>query len=167
LSELLSGTGWGLEVRNWTQGSNILKQEFQGSITSVLGMYNRGKTWFFNRLAGTNLDCGMRTHTLGLSFKEPSGFGLDSVKSLVLLLDTAGTMAPVTQAPHFEQSADLDRMEVETFLNEVILDLSINVIYVVNDLTWPEQQFIDSILNVRRGKKDQKKFEPGVDDILM
>ena len=76
-------------------------------------------------------------------------------------------MAPVTQSPHAEQSAGVDRMEVETFLNEVILDLSVNVIYVVNDLTWPEQQFIDSILNVRRGKKDQKKFEPGVDDILI
>ena len=81
LGDLVNGAGWALEVRNWTQGSNILKREFQGSITSVLGMYNRGKTWFFNRLAGTNLDCGMTTHTLGLSFKEPSGFDLDHVKS--------------------------------------------------------------------------------------
>ncbi len=109
----------------------------------------------------------MTTHTLGLSFKEPSGFGFDKLKSRILLLDTAGTMAPVTQSRHSEQSANVDRMEVETFLTEVILDLSVNVIYVVNDLTWPEQQFIDSILKVRRAKKNARALDPGVDDILI
>ncbi len=44
ISDLASGQGWVLEVRNWTQGENILKAEFQGSITSVLGMYNR-RVW--------------------------------------------------------------------------------------------------------------------------
>lgn len=167
ISELTGGDGWPLLIRNWTQGVQILKQEFQGSICSVLGMYNRGKTWFFNRLAGTTLEAGMTTHTLGLSFKEPKGFGFDAVKSRVLLLDTAGTMAPVTQSQHTGQAPDIDRMEVETFLTEVILDLSVNLIYVVNDLTWPEQQFIDSILKVRRAKKDSRVLEPGVDDILI
>jgi hypothetical protein len=109
----------------------------------------------------------MTTHTLGLSFKEPSGFGFDKIKSRVLLLDTAGTMAPVAQSQHSEQSANMDRMEVETFLTEVILDLSVNVIYVVNDLTWPEQQFIDSILRVRRAKKNARALAPGVDDVLI
>jgi len=167
IGELTSGDGWQLHIRNWTQGTRILQREFQGSITSVLGMYNRGKTWFFNRLAGTALGAGMTTHTLGLSFKEPRGFGFNEVKSRVLLLDTAGTMAPVTQTQHTEQNADVDRMEVETYLNEVILDLSVNVIYVVNDLTWPEQQFISSILRVRRQKKNNRLLEPGVDDVLI
>ncbi len=41
IADLTGGEGWALHIRNWTQGANILNREFQGSITSVLGMYNR------------------------------------------------------------------------------------------------------------------------------
>ena len=161
ISDLTNGNGWALEVRNWTQGADLLKNEFQGSIASVMGMYNRGKTWFFNRLAGTNLQASMTAHTLGLSFKEAKDF-FGGGQSRVLLLDTAGTMAPIE-----DLNGGVDRMEVETFLSEVILDMSVNVIFVVNDLTWPEQQSIETVLKVRRAKKKAQSFGVGVDDVLL
>lgn len=75
-------------------GPNLDKLENYTSkvIVSVLGLFNKGKTWLLNKVCtGEKLASGRHVTTKGLSFKEPTG---DAIRDIILL-DTAGTSSPL------------------------------------------------------------------------
>ena len=62
------------------------KEDWNGSIVAVVGLYDKGKTFVLNNLTGSNLPSGKKVNTKGLSFKSVD---VDSGTNMILL-DTAG-----------------------------------------------------------------------------
>lgn len=58
-------------------------------VVSVLGLFNKGKTFLLNKICNENFDSGYKVTTRGLSFKEP--YDMNNI----ILLDTAGTSSPL------------------------------------------------------------------------
>eukprot|EP00475_Leptophrys_vorax_P034863 TRINITY_DN5681_c0_g1_i1.p1 TRINITY_DN5681_c0_g1~~TRINITY_DN5681_c0_g1_i1.p1 ORF type:complete len:574 (-),score=150.91 TRINITY_DN5681_c0_g1_i1:105-1826(-) len=129
----------------------MLDTGFTGSITAVVGLYNKGKTWFFNRLAETYLPEGYDVTTEGLSFKKANS--LESV----LLVDSVGRHSPVrvvgSDAERHSKSA------TESLINQVLLDIADYMIIVVNELTFPDQlQLSQLLLGLVERKKQVKEI---------
>jgi ABC-type taurine transport system ATPase subunit len=59
------------------------------AIVSVLGLFNKGKTFLLNQICNINLPSGLKVNTKGLSFQEPNN------NKNIVLLDTAGASAPL------------------------------------------------------------------------
>jgi translation initiation factor 2 gamma subunit (eIF-2gamma) len=86
----LQDKGWKIIYTN-TEKENDLKDLLNSSkksIVSILGHSNRGKTYILQRISGVKLEAGYQIQTKGLSIKIPE-------KKNILLLDTAGTNAPL------------------------------------------------------------------------
>jgi len=66
-------------------------------IVGVLGLFNKGKTFCLNKIAGVNLPSSKKITTKGLSFKEPIEGQLSKA---CILLDTAGLNAPLKTLDH-------------------------------------------------------------------
>jgi HSP20 family molecular chaperone IbpA len=116
--------------------------KFKGVFVSVVGMFNKGKTYFINKLVGSNLPSSTIKSTKGISFiaRDNKNF---------TIIDTAGSNAPV-----FEFSdVTLDkRKETEAFLQELAFTLADVIVIVANDLTWQEQLLIQNIARELKGK---------------
>jgi hypothetical protein len=121
-------------------------------IVSVLGLFNKGKTWLLNRICNENLDSGLKVTTKGLSFKEPQGM------QNIILLDTAGTSSPLQGSDSIWKFALLTTSVVknqkctlsmkkatEDFLQKISFTLSDVIIVVVNELTWPDQEYVTAL----------------------
>lgn len=61
------------------------------NLVSIMGRFDRGKTFIINQLAKSALPSGRRVQTKGLSFLCPK----DSSNSNVIYLDTSGTNSPL------------------------------------------------------------------------
>lgn len=108
---------------------------------SVLGLYNTGKTFLQSNLFGFNFPQGPLVRTSGLSMKMLEEFNL-------LIVDSAGNLEPVstessTGSISLEEAVK-DRKDVELLNKELAFHLSDILIVVVNDITWPEQEFCQS-----------------------
>jgi hypothetical protein len=101
------GRGWTVDAAN----ADALRRS--GVVVSVLGIYNRGKTFVLNKVykkrfdivtrilwhrtqvTDSSLPASLRTHTRGVSLKSPHHWATQNL----MLLDTAGLQAPVS-GPH-------------------------------------------------------------------
>ncbi|CAE7578832.1 warA [Symbiodinium sp. CCMP2592] len=103
-------------------------------IISVVGLFNKGKTFLLNKLFGLRLPSGKTQVTQGLScvyLKERR----------MLLIDSPGVQSTVN---HKSDSIDrvVDAQTTEAFLFELVSQLSDHIIFVVNDFTSFEQKNI-------------------------
>jgi len=71
VAHLLKGGHWEITVGS-SSGSNIMHNEngMKGPFVAVTGIYNKGKTWFCNRLTNSNLCAGFAVPTKGISIKS-------------------------------------------------------------------------------------------------
>lgn len=71
--------------------NDILFKAFDGKVrVSVLGLFNRGKTFLLNELCGINHDSSFKVHTKGISISVPSS-------GQIIIIDSAGTNVPLTK----------------------------------------------------------------------
>ena len=134
----LSTTGW--EIVLGANTRNIDPQasksgEGRGVIVSVLGSYNRGKSFLLNQLCDIKLPSGNLIHTEGISITA----GRDKAKNIIFL-DTAGTD---TAIPKNELD---DKKATEALLREIALHLCSFIIIVVNRLRATDQSYIRQVL---------------------
>jgi len=123
--------GWMIDDRR------VDVEQWHGTIVSVLGEFNRGKTWVLNRLAGTHLPCGVNIRTEGLSFKR-----LTLAKKEIALLDTAGSGAPVRSVTTGQLQ---QKKATEKFLRDVVFECADVFLYIVNDISAEEQIQLHSL----------------------
>eukprot|EP01120_Amphizonella_sp_Union-15-10_P016211 TRINITY_DN8475_c0_g1_i1.p1 TRINITY_DN8475_c0_g1~~TRINITY_DN8475_c0_g1_i1.p1 ORF type:complete len:650 (-),score=151.01 TRINITY_DN8475_c0_g1_i1:117-2066(-) len=123
------------------------------TLVSVSGLFNRGKTFLLNKLAKTALPSDYKVTTKGLSFVLPFD---DNVKNLIFL-DTAGTNSPLMLA-HDESTNRLliEKKSTELFLQDLVFAMSDVIIVVVNQLTWPDQEYLEVLQDKLR--KSNKEF---------
>ena len=100
-------------------------------VISVVGLFNKGKTFLLNKLFDLHLPSGRTQVTQGLSFVY-----LKERKMLVI--DSPGVQSTVS---YKSDGADrvVDAQSTETFIFELISQISDHVIFVVNDFTSFEQ----------------------------
>lgn len=107
---------------------------------AVLGLYNTGKSFLQSRLFGFNFPQGVLQRTAGLSMKM-----LDS--SNLLIVDSAGNLEPVSTENWALEDAVRDRKDVELMVKELVIQLADILIVTVNDITWPEQEFCQTLMD--------------------
>jgi len=112
-------------------------------------LYNKGKTLVINNLSDIQLPSGSKITTRGLSFVCPSSY-----EGSMVFLDTAGTHSPVQV---HSEDALLDRRATELFVGDLVFDLADYFLVVVQDLTWPDQEFIQGL--VLKLNASQKHFK--------
>jgi HSP20 family molecular chaperone IbpA len=140
--------GWPVIVKSDKYGLFEPGVQIKGSIAAFVGLYNKGKTFLLNKLSDATLPSGSKVTTRGISVKVPKSFA-----GQMILLDTAGTHAPIQ---YRSNDALLDRRATELFLQDVIFDITDYHICVVNDLTWQDQEYIDTL--VKKLQETQKQF---------
>ena len=100
-------------------------------VISVVGLFNKGKAFLLNKLFGLRLPSGKTQVTQGLScvyLKERK----------MLLIDSPGVQSTVS---YKSDGADrvVDAQSTETFIFELVSQISDHIIFVVNDFTSFEQ----------------------------
>jgi hypothetical protein len=133
-------TGWPIylspslfkEISKSEEKHKAFTQNQQKTIVAVLGLFNRGKTHVLNQLAGIKLPSSKKLHTKGLSFVDPSHLQW-------ILLDTAGTNAPLGRVQNDEEKALVQKRATEMFTQELAFAFADIIVVVVNELTWPDQ----------------------------
>lgn len=111
---------------------------WEGAIVSVVGLYDKGKTFVLNNITNSNLPSGKKVNTKGLSFKHVN---VDSGTNLVLL-DTAGSYSPVRVV---NELSVLEKEATEMFILDMVFEISDYFICVVNDFTSLDQRYLDKI----------------------
>lgn len=142
----LEKEGWKVTFKNETSFENSLSVESR--ILSILGLYNRGKTWILSNICNTYLETGIVTHTIGLSLAIPQ-----IENQNIILLDTSGKSSPI---PFNTKYGLLDKKATENFLENVVFHMSDIVLVVVNSLTWNDQVYLSSLL--KQHNKDKRKI---------
>ena len=117
-------------------GSKAMQHELSdGVVVTILGAYNRGKSYLLNQLCRITVPTGNLVHTEGISITA----GRDNYKNIVFL-DTAGTDTPI-------RNSEIDsKRATEALLREVVLHLCTFIIIVVNRLRATDQIYIREIL---------------------
>ncbi len=89
----------------------VLPDGAEKVVVSVVGLFDRGKTFLLNKLSGSQLPSSQRVHTKGISLKIPKGEGKGlNLASNIVLFDTEGTNAPlskVTLPPTWEEEWEI------------------------------------------------------------
>jgi hypothetical protein len=117
-----------------TASSNSLFEQRKGIIATVLGAYNRGKSYLLKKLCKIELPAGNLISTEGISITA----GKENYRNLVFL-DTAGTDTAVKNDEITSKKA------TEALLREVVLHLSTVIIIVVNRLRASDQIYINEV----------------------
>jgi GTPase SAR1 family protein len=119
-----------------------LKENTWGStsIVGIVGTYNVGKTFVLNKLSGYQCPSGATISTKGLSFKY-----VKNPQREFVLLDTAGMNSPVTFPNEQDLSPLADRKSADTFLQELVYQLSDVFITVVNHISFKEQESLQQL----------------------
>jgi hypothetical protein len=152
-------------IRNLNKGWEIIYNKNEDSIKeivhdlekiviTVLGNSNRGKTHILQKLSGTKIPAGYQIQTKGLSIKI-----YDKEK---LLLDTAGTNAPLLIDDEINEARPSEKEIQKIYLCQIITNyilqtfvvkISHVIICVVGMLTASEQQFICKIKKICNNQK--------------
>ncbi|CAF0900355.1 unnamed protein product [Adineta steineri] len=106
-----------------------------GVIVSVVGSYNRGKSFLLNQFCNIELPNGNLIHTEGISITA----GRDLAENIIFI-DTAGTDTPIPR-----DKLD-DKKATEALLREIALYLCSYIIIVVNRLRATNQSYIQQVL---------------------
>ena len=106
-------------------------------IVAVVGLFDKGKTWLMNKLFGVSLPSGKLHTTKGFSF-------IWIEERNMLVLDSAGVQSPVS---FHKVAVDtiLDAQTTESLMFEMISRIAHHMIFVVNDLTLPEQRCLEML----------------------
>eukprot|EP00929_Paragymnodinium_shiwhaense_P053489 TRINITY_DN26771_c0_g2_i1.p1 TRINITY_DN26771_c0_g2~~TRINITY_DN26771_c0_g2_i1.p1 ORF type:complete len:624 (-),score=95.99 TRINITY_DN26771_c0_g2_i1:295-2166(-) len=128
----------------------LFKNSLKFRVVSVLGLYNTGKSFLQGELFGFHFPQGSLVRTKGLSMKCAE-------QSRLLIIDSAGNQEPISLESSVIADAVRDKREVEALTKELVADLSDFLIVVVNAITWPEQEFCQTLANrcARRGRQQQ------------
>lgn len=156
----LQQKGWKIIYTSKEKENNFkeMLKSSNKSIVSILGHSNRGKTYILQRISGIKLEAGYQIQTKGLSIKIPE-------KKNILLLDTAGTNAPL-----LVEEGEVDRRNEKNFHKELdeinlcqiitnyivqtfIIKVADTLICIVGMLTASEQQFLNKVKKNCRNKK--------------
>ena len=154
----LNDPGWSIE---YFESENYNRKDIEKivesskmTIISILGNSNRGKTHILRKLSGVNLKSGYQIQTKGLSIKI--------YKKDIILLDTAGTNAPllVENKTCFERpnQKEIDHIHLcQIITNYILQAFVINqahiLICVIGMLTASEQNFLNKIKKFSKNKK--------------
>lgn len=142
----LQTSGWeivlGQSVDSVTQETNE-PEDIYGVVVSVLGSFNRGKSFLLNQLCGIRLRHGNLVRTEGISITA----GREQASNLIFI-DTAGTDTAIPR-----NKLD-DNKATEALLKEIALYLSSYIIIVVNRLRATDQSYIKQVLKHSGGKKN-------------
>ena len=154
----LNDPGWSIEYfESKNYDKKKIKEIVESSkmtIVSVLGNSNRGKTHILRKLSGVNLKSGYQIQTKGLSIKI--------YKKDIILLDTAGTNAPllVEDKTCFERpnQKEIDHIHLCQIITNYILQSFVIkqahiLICVIGMLTASEQNFLNKIKKFSKNKK--------------
>lgn len=123
-------------------------------VISVVGLFNKGKTFLLNKLFGLRLPSGRTQVTQGLSCVY--------VKDRkMLLIDSPGVQSTVS---YRSDSVDrvVDAQSTETFIFELVSQISDHVIFVVNEFTNFEQAKVQSF-----AKKEKDRSEPAPRELIV
>ena len=116
-----------------------------GVVVSVLGSYNRGKSFLLNQLCSIHLPNGNLVHTEGISLTTAKKHVED-----VVFIDTAGTDTAIPK-----DKLD-DKKATEALLREIALYLCSFIIIVVNRLRATDQTYIQQVLmNSKNSNRNQ------------
>jgi HSP20 family molecular chaperone IbpA len=122
-------------------------EQRQGVVVTVLGAYNRGKSFLLRKLCKIKLPNGNLIHTEGISITA----GRENYTNIVFL-DTAGTDTPV-------KNDEIEyKRATEALLREVLLHLSTCILIVVNRLRATDQIYIKQILKYCRNHENKKNI---------
>lgn len=146
----LEDQGWEILVGKHTMDvvpvQRTTSESAEGVIATVIGAYNRGKSYLLRKLCKIDIPDGKLIHTEGISITA----GRDNYKNIVFI-DTAGTDTPVAR-----EKLDFKRA-TDALLREVVLYLSTYFIIVVNRLRASDQTYIQQILKYCRQYPNIKK----------
>jgi len=134
----LSTSGWDILLGKNTKDdiSNIsTPADNHGVIVSVVGSYNRGKSFLLNQLCNIQLPNSNLTHTEGISITAGR-----NLAEKIIFIDTAGTDTAIPR-----DKLD-DKKATEALLREIALHLCSYIIIVVNRLRATDQSYIQQIL---------------------
>ncbi|CAF1152218.1 unnamed protein product [Adineta steineri] len=134
----LQTTGWDIILgQNTKDAISELSTpaDNHGVIVSVVGSYNRGKSFLLNQLCNIELPNGNLIHTEGISITA----GRDLAENIIFI-DTAGTDTPIPR-----DKLD-DKKATEALLREIALYLCSYIIIVVNRLRATDQSYIQQVL---------------------
>ena len=148
----LKERGWKIiyPIKEKENDVKLFLQKANKSIVSILGHSNRGKTYILQRICGVNLKSGYQIQTRGLSIKIPE-------KKNIILLDTAGTNAPLLiedknkdhrKDKNFQIEMDfinLCQIITNYIIQTFIIKEADTLICVVGMLTASEQQFLNKV----------------------
>mmetsp|Transcript_39054 Transcript_39054/g.61820 ORF Transcript_39054/g.61820 Transcript_39054/m.61820 type:complete len:442 (-) Transcript_39054:378-1703(-) len=144
LSALLEKKSWDVSVFDWNITHQAMTNGVPGAMTIVIGLYNKGKTWFLSRLAGVTLpSMGEALETKGISIKTTQ---LTEGTSIILL-DTAGRQAPVNM---ISSDPHTDRIAL------VLIDIAHYFIIVVGDVTYTDQVLLADVISSRTDDQFRK-----------
>ena len=115
-----------------------LSGDFEYTIVSVMGLYDKGKTFILNQITDCELPSGKKVNTKGLSFKMVE---METGTQLVLL-DTAGSYSPVRIQ---NEMSVIERENTEFFLTDLVFELSDYFLCIVNDFTSLDQRYLDKL----------------------
>ena len=149
----LNKKGWRI-IYNTNENKELI-QSLEKIIIAVLGNSNRGKTHILQKLSGTKLPAGYQIQTKGLSIKV--------YEKENLLLDTAGTNAPLLIDDYYESVKRPSQQEIHKIyscqiitnyiLQTFVTKISNVIICIVGMLTASEELFINKIKNICKNKK--------------
>ncbi|CAF1131337.1 unnamed protein product [Adineta steineri] len=132
---------------NNDESGQIPDEKKEAVIATVLGAYNRGKSYLLKKLCRINIPSRNITHTEGISITV----GRDNYRNIIFL-DTAGTDKPV-------KNDEIEfKRATETLLCEVVLHLATFFIIVVNRLRATDQIYIRQVLKYCRVTQIRKKI---------
>eukprot|EP00010_Vexillifera_abyssalis_P007992 CAMPEP_0201544324 /NCGR_PEP_ID=MMETSP0173_2-20130828/918_1 /ASSEMBLY_ACC=CAM_ASM_000268 /TAXON_ID=218659 /ORGANISM="Vexillifera sp., Strain DIVA3 564/2" /LENGTH=717 /DNA_ID=CAMNT_0047952393 /DNA_START=667 /DNA_END=2820 /DNA_ORIENTATION=+ len=154
---LLEHGYWNVTVHSQSQAKKFLLDGYRGINVGVIGLYNKGKTWFFNRLSGASLVSDSSDSTRGLSFKLKHERG-ETEATQIVMIDTAGRHPP----SRLGEAEETEKSAVEAIHYQLLLELCDVFIVVVNDLTYPDQLLLVELI------EDQaRQFKQKVTNILL
>ncbi|EGC38563.1 hypothetical protein DICPUDRAFT_148758 [Dictyostelium purpureum] len=110
-------------------------------IVSVLGLYNKGKTYVLSRIFDLKLESSFFSHTEGLSFITSKS----SLSNVLIGLDTKGSNTPIKCTIEKMGDEIIDSQYTEVFIREITLFLSDIVLIVVDRLTRDDQLYIQQV----------------------
>jgi HSP20 family molecular chaperone IbpA/ABC-type cobalamin/Fe3+-siderophores transport system ATPase subunit len=134
----LATSGWEIVLGENTKNVNpqvSTSEESRGVVVSVLGSYNRGKSFLLNELCDIKLPSSNLIHTEGISITA----GRNQAQHIIFI-DTAGTDTAIPK-----DQLD-DKKATEALLREVALHLCSYIIIVVNRLRATDQSYINQVL---------------------
>lgn len=97
----------------------------------ILGNFKKGKTWLMTKLTGSALPCSEVVHTPGLCSKKIFVDGKPCY-----ILDVKGENSPLAK---MDKDWLMDKKAEESFLREIICDISDTFIYLVQSVGYTEQ----------------------------